>query len=214
MLAGANAALITSKHDDFKKEPEKESTKEPVQELCNKADQEPANRLQKLSSYHIQHGWEIRCTYGCAWWSSRASFVKSPQNKLRKNPGRVATGKKLAEHTGVAREAKKRKTENIRSSFWAKRERQRRSQRKFASWNRRPGCLRSGRLLSAKGETRLPAKLGHLSLSKSHVANLRSVDWNSFTSYIQPCSKAWLKKLFSGPQRFMTYGAFIIISYS
>ena len=85
---------------------------------------------------------------------------------------------------------------------------------KFASWNRRPGCLRSGRLLSAKGETRLPAKLGHLSLSKSHVANLRSVDWNSFTSYIQPCSKAWLKKLFSGPQRFMTYGAFIIISYS
>ena len=56
MLAGANAALITSKHDDFKKEPEKESTKEPVQELCNEADQEPANRLQKLSSYHIQHG--------------------------------------------------------------------------------------------------------------------------------------------------------------
>lgn len=56
LLAGANAALITSKHDDFKKEPEKESTKEPVQEPCNEADQEPANRLQKLSSYHIQHG--------------------------------------------------------------------------------------------------------------------------------------------------------------
>ena len=169
LLAGANAALITSKHDDFKKEPEKESTKEPVQEPSNEADQEPANRLQKLSSYHIQHGWEIRCTCGGAWWSSRASFAKSPQNKLRKNPGRVATGKKLAERTGVAREAKK-KTENIRSSLWAKWERQRRSQRIFASWNRRPVYLRSGRLLSAKGETRLPAKLGHLSLSKSHVA--------------------------------------------
>lgn len=173
LLAGANAALITSKHDDFKKEPEKESTKEPVQEPCNEADQEPANRLQKLSSYHIQHGWEIRCTCGCAWWSSGASFAKSPQNKLWKNPGRVATGKKLAERTGVAREAKKKKTtktENIRSSLWAKRERQRRSQRIFASWNRRPGYLRSGRLLSATGETWPPAKLGHLSLSKSHVA--------------------------------------------
>ena len=64
----------------------------------------------------------------------------------------------------------KKKTDNIRSSLWAKRERQRRSQRIFASWNRRPVYLRSGRLLSAKGETRLPAKLGHLSLSKSHVA--------------------------------------------
>ncbi|CAH3176052.1 unnamed protein product, partial [Porites evermanni] len=56
LLAGANAALITSKHVDFKKEPEKESEKEPVQEPCNEADHEPANRLQKLSSYHIQHG--------------------------------------------------------------------------------------------------------------------------------------------------------------
>ena len=167
MLAGANAALITSKHDDFKKEPEKESTKEPVQELCNEADQEPANRLQKLSSYHIQHGWEIRCTYGCAWWSSRASFVKSPQNKLRKNPGRVATGKKLAERTGVAREAKKRKRENIRSSFWAKRERQRRSQRKFASWNRRPGCLRSGVYYQRKAKPGSQRNWGTWALAKA-----------------------------------------------
>lgn len=30
------------------------------------------------------------------------------ETKLRKNPGRVATGKKLAERTGVAREAKKK----------------------------------------------------------------------------------------------------------
>ena len=98
---------------------------------------------------------------------------KSSKQNFEKNPGRVATGKKLAERTGVAREAKKK---NIRSSCWAKRERQRRSQRIFASWHRRPGCLRSGRLLSAKGETRLPAKLGHLSLNQWTIFTLGAIE--------------------------------------
>ena len=144
----------------------------------------------------------------------QSKFCQKSSKQTSKKPWESCDWKKVSWAYRRGTWAPPQKTGNIRSSFWAKRERQRRSQRKFASWNRRPGCLRSGRLLSAKGETRLPAKLGHLSLSKSHVANLRSVDWNSFTSYIQPCSKAWLKKLFSGPQRFMTYGAFIIISYS
>ena len=38
---------------------------------------------------------------------------KSSKQNFEKNPGRVATGKKLAERTGVAREAKKKKHQKL-----------------------------------------------------------------------------------------------------
>ena len=100
----------------------------------------------------------------------QSKFCQKSSKQTSKKPWESCDWKKVSWAYRRGTWGQKKKTENIRSSLWAKRERQRRSQRIFASWNRRPVYLRSGRLLSAKGETRLPAKLGHLSLSKSHVA--------------------------------------------
>ena len=100
----------------------------------------------------------------------QSKFCQKSSKQTSKKPWESCDWKKVSWAYRRGTWGQKKKTENIRSSLWAKRERQRRSQRIFASWNRRPVYLCSGRLLSAKGETRLPAKLGHLSLSKSHVA--------------------------------------------
>ena len=90
----------------------------------------------------------------------------------------------------VAREAATNQKPPAAAAEEKKRERkpQRRSQRLFVYWHYRPGCLRSGRLLSTKGdygEPGLPAKVGRLrrsqSQSQSQAAILQLTDLNFFT---------------------------------
>lgn len=77
---------------------------------------------------------------------------KEPNVKPAKIPGRVATGKKLAERNRLASEAEKNQN---RPEAPAKERRSQRTQavesQLFTSWHWRSGCLRTGCLLSAGG---------------------------------------------------------------
>lgn len=97
----ANAALITVKHINFEKEPEEE----PVQNLAKKL----AKDLQKLHLiiYNMAEKSLATTDTSAAPAVPEQVLPNVPKTKPAKNPMRIAAGKKLAEHSSLACEAKK-----------------------------------------------------------------------------------------------------------
>ena len=135
------------------------------------------------------------------------------------NPGRVAAGKKVSQ-TKSLRMWGKKEPKTARCPCWRKRkvrERKRRSQQLFASWNWRSGCLRSGSLLSTRGD------YDHLRRTPAHAAKMLRLRQNQSQSptqpqssvnglkffhiiYLQPCQTTSWSKVLSALQCFTVCG--------